>query len=88
MQKMPTDQLADISVSYCFISLLHLANEHNLELHASSSMDSLEIRHSSSPSADVKKSGRRSGVSKSTAFDGHSEHIRRPLEVVRPNTLR
>jgi condensin complex subunit 2 len=31
---MPKEMLSDVSVPYCFICLLHLANEHNLDLQA------------------------------------------------------
>ncbi|OMJ25549.1 Condensin complex subunit 2 [Smittium culicis] len=39
----PAERLKDISVSFCFICLLHLANEKGLEIESNSNMDDLII---------------------------------------------
>ena len=39
----PEKALADISTSFCFICLLHLANEKGLKIEGNSSLDELSI---------------------------------------------
>jgi condensin complex subunit 2 len=41
----PSEALADLSVPYCFICLLHLANENNLEIQQSTENEDLIIRN-------------------------------------------
>jgi condensin complex subunit 2 len=41
--KVPAAQLPDVSFAYCFISLLHLANERGLEVQASEALDDLTV---------------------------------------------
>lgn len=41
--KVPAAQLPDVSFAYCFISLLHLANERGLEVHGSEGLDDLTV---------------------------------------------
>ncbi|KAJ9084056.1 hypothetical protein DSO57_1028172 [Entomophthora muscae] len=43
----PKKKFNDLSVPFCFICLLHLANEHNLEIQSSSDMDELLIKSES-----------------------------------------
>ena len=40
----PKPMMEDISTSYCFICLLHLANEKGLVINKASNLDELEIR--------------------------------------------
>lgn len=42
-EKIPARRLPDISISYNFICLLHLANEHGLEIVGQESLDDLRI---------------------------------------------
>ncbi|PVU92221.1 hypothetical protein BB559_003803 [Furculomyces boomerangus] len=44
----PQNKLDDISVSFCFICLLHLANEKNLVIESSQDMTDLKISNTSS----------------------------------------
>lgn len=41
--KVPAPQLLDVSFAYCFISLLHLANEHGLEVQNNTTLDDLRV---------------------------------------------
>lgn len=40
----PKKKFNDLSIPFCFICLLHLANEHNLEIQSSSDMNELLIK--------------------------------------------
>jgi condensin complex subunit 2 len=40
----PEQKMNDISVSFCFICLLHLANEKNLEISSTSTLDELVVK--------------------------------------------
>jgi condensin complex subunit 2 len=40
---MPREELADVSTPYCFICLLHLANEHSLRLTSNGSMTDVAV---------------------------------------------
>ena len=54
--KVEASQLPDVSFAYCFISLLHLANEKGLELVANESSSDLSITQPPAPPAPAKAS--------------------------------
>lgn len=44
-QSAPADSLKDVSVAYCFICLLHLANEKGLAIESQDDLADLSVRH-------------------------------------------
>jgi condensin complex subunit 2 len=41
----PPEQMKEVSVAYCFICLLHLANEQGLRVEGNSQLDDLTVSH-------------------------------------------